>query len=148
MAKQENKVEKDFPFQYAAKFFCTSNIPGTSQTTGAFLPGTYLTVVNIHNPNDYEVKTRKKLASPVQISDYLYSSLKADGVERVTCDQIKDFTIHSIHGFEGFLIIESTHSLDVVAVYTAGQTGGNVVSLDVEAINERRILSPPDETPY
>jgi hypothetical protein len=23
----------DFPFQYAAKFLCTSNLPGTSQTT-------------------------------------------------------------------------------------------------------------------
>ena len=148
MAKQEKKGERDFSFQYAAKFFCTSNIPGTSQTTGAFLPGTYLTVVNIHNPNDYEVKTRKKLASPIQISDYMNSSLKADGVERVTCDQIQDFQIHSIHGFEGFLVIESTHSLDVVAVYTAGQTGGNVVSLDVEAIKERKFLPHPDETPY
>ena len=147
MAKQEKTGEREFPFQYAAKFFCTSNIPGTSQTTGAFLPGTYLTVVNIHNPNDYEVKTRKKLASPVQISDYLYSSLKADGVERVTCGQIQDFKIHSIHGFEGFLVIESTHSLDVVAVYTAGQTGGDVVSLDVEAIKERRVLPHADQTP-
>ena len=147
MAKQGKKEGRDFPFQYAAKFFCTSNIPGTSQTTGAFLPGTYLTVVNIHNPNDFEVKTRKKLASPIQISDYLVGSLQADGVERVTCDQIQDFKIHSIHGFEGFLVIESTHSLDVVAVYTAGQTGGNVVSMDVEAIKERQFHPRSDETP-
>lgn len=139
MAKQEKTEERAFPFQYAAKFICASNIPGTSQTTSAFLPGTYLTTVNIHNPHDHEIKMRKKLASPIQISDYLAGSLKADGVERVVCDQIQDFNIQSIHGFEGFLVIESTHSLDVVAVYTAGKTGGNVVSIDVEEIKERKL---------
>ncbi len=139
MAKQERTKKGTFAFQYAAKFICTSNIPGTSQTTGAFLPGTYLTAVNIHNPHEHEIRMRKKLASPIQISDYLDGALKPDGVERVVCDQIQDFNIHSIHGFEGFLVIESTHSLDVVAVYTAGKTGGNVVSIDVEAIKERKL---------
>jgi hypothetical protein len=139
MAKQEKTEGSVFPFQYAAKFICTSNIPGTSQTTGAFLPGTYLTAVNIHNPHDHEIKMRKKLTSPIQVSDYLAGSLKADGVERVVCDQIQEFNIHTIHGFEGFLVIESTHSLVVVAVYTAGKTGGNVVSIDVEQINERKL---------
>jgi hypothetical protein len=139
MAKQAKTKRGAFAFQYAAKFFCTSNIQGTSQTTGAFLPGTYLTVVNIHNPHEQEVKMRKKLASPIQISDFISSALKPDGVERVVCDQIQDFKIQSIHGFEGFLVIESTHSLDVVAVYTAGKTGGNVVSIDLEEIKERKL---------
>lgn len=137
MAKQKKTKKGAFVSHYAAKFICTSNIPGTSQTTSAFLPGTYMTAVNIHNPHEQEVKMRKKLASPIQISDFIASVLKPDGVERVVCEQIQDFDIHSIHGFEGFLVIESTHSLDVVAVYTAGKTGGNVVSIDVEAIEER-----------
>lgn len=139
MAKQAKTKRGRFAFQYAVKFICTSNIPGTSQTTAALLPGTYMTAVNIHNPHDREVKMQKKLASPVQISDYIPGSLKPDGVERVVCDQIQDFKIQSIHGFEGFLVIESTHSLDVVAVYTAGKTGGNVVSIDVKAIKERAL---------
>lgn len=42
----------EFPFQYAAKLVCTANIPGTSQTTTSFLPGSYQTAVNIHNPNN------------------------------------------------------------------------------------------------
>jgi hypothetical protein len=37
----------DFPFQYAAKFLCTSNIPGTSQTTTSLLPGNYQTVTSM-----------------------------------------------------------------------------------------------------
>jgi hypothetical protein len=81
MKKKEKARERDFPFQYAAKFICTSNIPGTSQTTAALLPGAYLTSVNIHNPHDHEIRMQKKLASPIQISDYITGSLKPDGVK-------------------------------------------------------------------
>ena len=42
-------------------------------------------------------------------------------------------------GFEGFLVIESTDSLDVVAVYTAGGRGEQVASIDVEQIKERKL---------
>lgn len=49
---------------------------------------------------------------------------------------IAHFDLHLIHGFEGFLVIESTHSLDVVAVYTAGTKEG-VTSMDVERVFER-----------
>ena len=138
MAKQTTAV-RSFKFQYAVKFICTSNIPGTSQTTDAFLPGNYQTAVNIHNPQIRKVKMRKKLASPIGISKYFESGLEADGVARITCAQISDFDLHLIHGFEGFLVIESTHSLDVVAVYTAGSTGGQVSSIEVEQIKERKL---------
>jgi hypothetical protein len=50
-------------FQYAAKFLCTANIPGTSQTTTSLLPGSYQTVVNIHNPNKANHKLTKKLTT-------------------------------------------------------------------------------------
>jgi hypothetical protein len=139
MKNQSKNNKSEFIYQYAAKFICTSNIPGTSQTTAAFLPGTYMTAVNIHNPNEKEVRIRKKLASPFQISKFITGSLKPDAVERVACNQVGEFDIQAIHGFEGFLVIESTESLDVVAVYTAGATGGNVVSIDVEDIRERTI---------
>jgi hypothetical protein len=36
-------------------------------------------------------------------------------------------------------VIESTLSLDVVAVYTAGARGGDVTSIDVEHVPERRL---------
>jgi len=135
---QQIKAERNpYRFQYAVKFICTANIPGTSQTTDAFLPGSYQTAVNIHNPHNIKIKMRKKIASPIGISKFIESGLKPDAVERVTCAQINDFGIRLIHGFEGFLVIESTHSLDVVAVYTAGGNQGQVSSIDVEQIRER-----------
>lgn len=132
-------VRNPFGFQYAVKFICTSNIPGTSQTTDAFVPGNYQTAVNIHNPHERVVKTRRKIASPIGISKWLGGSLKPDGVQRVTCAQLRDFGLQLIHGFEGFLVIESTHSLDVVAVYTANGQGQQVSTLDVEQIKERKL---------
>ena len=132
-------IRNPYGFQYAVKFICTSNIPGTSQTTDAFVPGNYQTAVNIHNPQNILVKFRKKIASPIGISKYFDDRLKPDAVERITCAQIRDFGLHLIHGFEGFLVIESTHSLDVVAVYTAAGQGQQVSTMDVEQIKERKL---------
>jgi len=130
----------DFPFQYAAKFLCTSNIPGTSQTTTSLLPGNYQTVVNIHNPNSTTIRFRMKLAlasleSP-QISNFIDGALKPDQAGKVDCGDLRNFELQLIHGFEGFLVIESTHSLDVIAVYTAGTKDG-VTSMNVERVFER-----------
>ena len=139
-------VSPRFAFQYAVKFICTSNIPGTSQTTTSLLPGTYETVVNIHNPNTRAVPFRMKLAvststqiDPPLISSFINESLKPDQATKVDCSRIREFGLHLIHGFEGFLVIESTLSLDVVAVYTAAKNGGEIESMDVEYIRERRL---------
>jgi hypothetical protein len=140
MAKSIKTTTARYPFQYAAKFICTANISGTSQTTDAFVPGNYQTAVNIHNPQEKPIRLRKKLASPIGISKWFDGSLKPDEVQRITCSQLKDFGLHLIHGFEGFLVIESTQSLDVVAVYTACGQGQQVSTLDVEQIKERKLL--------
>ena len=140
MAKSQKLQQTGYPFQYAVKFICTANIPGTSQTSAAVLPGVYQTAVNIHNPQSIRVKLRKKIASGLGISKYFDAILGPDAVQHVNCSQINDFGIRFIHGFEGFLVIESTHSLDVVAVYTAGATGGQVTSIDVEQIRERKLF--------
>ncbi len=140
MAKALKSQRNSYRFQYAVKFICTANIPGTSQTTDAFVPGSYQTAVNIHNPQNILIKLRKKIASPIEISKYFGFSMKPDAVERITCAQLGDFDVHLIHGFEGFLVIESTHSIDVVAVYTAAGTNqGQVTTMDVEQIKERKL---------
>jgi hypothetical protein len=128
-----------YTYQYAVKLICTANIPGTSQTSDGLLPGVYETTVNIHNPNENTAKIRKKLAHPTQISKFKNSEIKPDGAERFVCRNIQDFGITFIHGFEGFLVIESTMSLDVIAVYTAGGRGGEVSTIDVEQIKERKL---------
>jgi len=129
-----------YRFQYAAKFLCTSNIPGTSQTSSAVLPGNYQTAVNIHNPNNQIAYLRKKIAAAGgQISKFFEMKLEPDAVTSVDCGQVSSFGLHLIHGFEGFLVIESTISLDVVGVYTAAPRGGEVASIDVEQIPERKL---------
>jgi len=130
---------KIYHFQHALKFYCTAHIPSTSQTTDTLLPGTCKTAVNIQNPHEIKIKSRKKFASPIQVSKFKTSGLKPDGVERVTCSQIREFDVKTFHGFEGFLVVESRHNMDMTAVYTAGDQEGQVVSIDVQQIKERQI---------
>ena len=126
-------------FQYAAKFICTANIPNTSQADPSVLPGVYRTAVNIHNPQSRPVKVRMKIASAIGVSKFIGSEIKPDGVETVLCAEMEKFDLHLIHGFEGFLVVESMASIDVVAVYTAGENGAQVASIDVEEIKERKL---------
>ena len=131
-------------FQYAAKFVCLTNIRGTSAATTTVLPGAYATVVNIHNPNSEAVGLRKKIAVPGKVSKFFEDKYKLgpDQMTQVDCTQIlKDFGIRFIHGAEGFLVIESPLSLDVIAVYTAGKRAPDdaVQSIEVERVEERRL---------
>lgn len=132
-----------FRFQYAAKFLCTANIPGTSQTTASVLPGSYQTVVNMHNPNRQPTRLRKKIAvaSPVsQTSEFFVDRLAPDQAVKVDCEQIgRDFGMGFVHGAEGFLVIESVQSLDVTAITTAGKVGGEVEGLAVQHVQEREV---------
>jgi hypothetical protein len=144
--KKKALAASKFRFQYAVKFLCTSNVPGTSQTTTSLLPGQYATVVNIHNPTSKTAGFRMKLAAatstqvdPPQISQFIKDALEPDQATKVDCSRISDFGIQPIHGFEGFLVIESALSLDVIAVYTAGKNGGEVESIDVEHVPERKL---------
>ncbi len=140
--KYTAKEKGGFNYQYAAKFICTANIPGTSQTSEAFLPGSYRTAINVHNPHYRPVKFRVKVAFGGKkfISKFITFKLGDDEVMRFVCRDISEkFKINLIHGAEGFLVIESNHSLDVVAVYTAGPVRGDVASIDVEQVKERKI---------
>jgi len=141
-ATRQAIIATQYALQYAAKFICTSNIPGTSQTTDSFLPGKYQTVVNVHNPGRRGTRFRVKIALGGQkfISRWLDVRLGPDEVTRFVCRDIREkFKLPLIHGAEGFLVIESLTSLDVVAVYTAGPLRGDVASIDVERVPERKI---------
>ncbi len=137
MAKSTTPRPPRYKFEYAAKLICTSSVPGTSQNSGSFVPGNYQTVVNIHNPGPRVVKFRMKIASTQGISQFLEHDLGPDKVWTVSCANIRDFNLHLIHGFEGFIVIQSVASFDVVAVYSAAPRGGEVSSIDVEYIRER-----------
>lgn len=135
--------EAEYRYQYAAKLICTAHIIGTSQTSSAVLPGTYRTAVNIHNPDSETARYRVKLVV-AEPSRFIQGHLGPNHGTRWDCDRVTVSFGPFIHGVEGFLVIESTHSLDVVAVYTAGHLGDQVESIDVEQIPERRISKKPD----
>jgi len=74
------------------------------------------------------------------ISKFIDGRVGPDEVTRFVCRDIREkFGMKLIHGAEGFLVIESTKSLDVIAVYTAGPVSGGVSSIDVETVRERII---------
>lgn len=139
--------EPPFRFQYAAKVVCVTNIPGTSAATGSVVPGGYLTVVNIHNPNLGTVRIRMKVAETLLpfVSEFVPTSLDADFATKVDCSNIaQDFGFTPFHGVEGFLVVESSRSLDVTAVYSAADLEeGDVRSLAVERVAQRRIAPRP-----
>jgi hypothetical protein len=141
-----------FRFQYAAKFLCTADLPGTSLRDPAVLPGEYRTIISIHNPQNRSVQLRKKIAltflrgqeQPGQISKFILERLNTDEAIQVDCTEIPvKFGIQFIDtGVQGFLVVESAFSLDVNAVHIAGKNGdqgGEVESIAVEQVRERRL---------
>jgi hypothetical protein len=142
--KSAKAVATRFKFQYAVKFICMSDIPGTSQQSPSLPPGHYSTVANIHNPNARTAVFRMKLAvststeiNPPLISEFITEKLQPDQATMVNCNRIQEFKLRLIHGFEGFLVIESNLSLDVAAVYCAADKSGYITSWDIEYIRER-----------
>ena len=134
----EMKPDGPYRYQYAAKLLCTADIPGTSQTSSAVLPGMYQTAINIHNPGPKRVRFRVKIVT-AEPSKFVEDGLAPNHATRWDCDRITVAFGPFIHGVEGFLVVESTDSLDVVAVYTAGHVGGQVEALDVKHIRERKL---------
>ena len=136
-----------FPFVYEAKFFCTGNIPGTSQTTPSVAPGAYFTAISAHNPSRLPVRMRQRIAitfpavsgEPGDVSAVVLATLPPGAALQVDCDRITGgaFGFEPIHGVEGFLFIESNRSMSVQATYTAHSEG--FTSIAVEQVEERSL---------
>ena len=144
--------EAKFKFRYAAKFVCGPN-PGATERV---LPGDYATAVNIHNPNNKSIVLRKKIAltfppavqAPGAVSAAIEDELGPNQALEVDCGEIPSGFFAEPPGppyIKGFLVISSTRRLDVTAVYTAGPLGGQVSSIDVEHIPERKIKGDNDD---
>jgi len=165
-AAQAKDEDRRFKFQYAAKIVCGCD---PQPAIPRIIPGQYATSVNIHNPSGREATLRKKLALtfpapeiphgrqvPGRVSDFLNDRLGPDEALQVDCAEMpSDFFPGGGFGgsvdppyIEGFLVIESTRSLDVIAVYSTGVFDEpscpgvgdlNVKSMDVEDVRERKI---------
>jgi len=135
-------------FEYAAKVVC-----GEARERGEPLaPGFYFTEVNVYNPHDRPVRLRKRLMLSVppgrqQEGEVVLDELHALGPERalaVDCGYLGPHVeqVHSGSYFTGFLVIESTASVDVTAVYTtAGSQESTAPAIAVEQVKERTKVS-------
>ena len=136
-------------FEYGAKLVCgLQRDPSDMRLTR----GAYATTINIHNPNEGEVKFSKKLAftfppeeqNPGEVREIGEHVLGPDQALAVDCidiqRQLGQFPRPYI---EGFVVIQSRESLDVSAVYTSAAVDANgrptaQSGIDVEQISERQ----------
>jgi hypothetical protein len=139
-------------FQYAAKTLCT--LAGDVGFGDAFAPGRYRTVINIHNPTERKIEIARKFALAIQpgepagefsITPYKSLILEPDQAVAYNCFDISSFycpirgvCVH-FTAIDGFLVVNSPVELDVVAVYTAHPKGGEVSTLDTQAVAGRRM---------
>jgi hypothetical protein len=145
-------------FEYAAKFIC--GVQGDRDDL-RLARGLYATEVNIHNPNDFLVRiSKKKLAltyppgeqRPGEVLNLEPHGLKPDTAVAVDCLHVRNKlfggTLPAPY-ITGFLIVQSTASLDVTAVYTTSflNEQDRLVGppgIHVEQIKERQRSVRPD----
>jgi hypothetical protein len=124
-------------FQYAAKFVC-------GKSAGEVVaPGVYFTAVNVHNPTYKTIRLAVKVAvalpglKPGPVSKFYDAKLGPDEALEIDCADI-----HKLAGtndfLKGFVVIESEIELDVVTVYTAAGSEGQVETLHTERVSPRR----------
>jgi hypothetical protein len=130
------------PFQYAAKVIC-----GLNKKEGMIAHGVYETVVNIHNPDREVQKIKFKVAVAGEAKDGTISGfttdvpIKGDAAQFYGCTEFHKFSgVPAATLIDGFFVIESPKSLDVVAVYTTNDVDGKgVPAIAVERVFERTI---------
>lgn len=138
-------------YQYAAKVVCSLLLP---HQDGTLARGTYRTTVNIHNPTNKQITVAAKVAlatqfgsepGPFGVTPFKEAVLQPDGAVGVSCFDVAGYFC-PIDGvcvdfafLEGFLVIKSPVPLDVVGVYTARHTDGEVESIDVETVQPKQV---------
>ena len=139
-------------FEYAAKLVCGDQPDPKSHRLAR---GTYATTVNIRNPGPSRATFFKHLAlthppggqRPGRVTSPLRDTLRQDQALAVDCDDIRDRVFAGkLPGktVEGFVVVRSPVSLDVVAVYTtttldAKKKAKDQGGIDVERVHEREI---------
>ncbi len=135
-------------FQYAVKFVCGKS-PGE-----VVAPGVYFTAINVHNPTNRVIGFKKKfvIAPPLEKPGPppRVSSVAEFGPDIALEIDCQDILRHLVVGEEptptflkGFVVIVSGVQLDVVAVYTAAGSTGQVETLYIERVPPRVVNRLP-----
>jgi len=137
-------AQEPFRFQYSAKVVC-GPYRDASARSQVLVPQLYATTINIHNPDPRKpIKLSKKLVlteppghqKPGPIMRLGEDELGPDGALATDCADLRSRlppTAPPLPAFfEGFVVVQSLDSLDVVGVYTAPG------AIDVVPVPERR----------
>jgi hypothetical protein len=146
------------PFVYSVKFICGTQNPTTAATPCTPVrQGIYSTEVNIHNfhPPGTPPAVINKLAlllvhNDVPVGREPRVALAAPPFANINlqpgtatmddcCSLLGPLNLSLAQLNIGFLVIQSTVSLNVTAVYTATDLHSASISIDVQSINERQI---------
>jgi hypothetical protein len=149
-------------YQYTAKFICGEVKPSTGQNVYNMpSQGDYRTLVNIHNPQSWNVTITKKVViaseeeprnpiKPVYGRPYI---LQPDYAFRMDCNDIYTILGTSIVPgtfIEGFVVLfpsSLSRPIDVTALYTASPAfGAGVSTMHTEVIKPK--VSIPTTTAY
>jgi hypothetical protein len=145
-------------FVYSVKFICgTQNPPTTSNPCTPVRQGIYSTEVNIHNfhPVGTPPAVITKLALLLVHNDAPVGreprfAPAAPPFANITlqpgtatmddcCSLLGPLNLSLAQLNIGFLVLQSTVSLNVAAVYTATDLHSGSISIDVQSINERQV---------
>ena len=146
-------------YQYAAKVVCSLMLP---HQDGTLAKGTYRTIVNMHNPGKKPLTIAAKVAlsadfgsdpGPFSVTPFKKAELAPDGAMKLSCFDIAGYFC-PINGvcidfafLEGFVVIKSPEPLDVVSVYSARHSDGEVETMDVDAVQPRQIREAVEIAP-
>jgi hypothetical protein len=146
LAHYQAQIAKRTVLQYAVKFVC-----GKSGDAGIVAPGVYFTAINVHNPLYKSVGFRVKVAIGLPglkagpVSRFINTKLGPDEALEIDCPDIQKIAGQRSDFAKGFVVIESSTELDVVAVYTASGSTGQVETLHTERVPARRVeVGTPD----
>ena len=139
LAHYQAQFARPQAFQYATKFVCGKS-PGR-----IVAPGVYFTAVNVHNPTYRAIRFRVKVAvalpglRPGPVSKFVDAKLGPDEALEIDCPDISKIAEAREDFLKGFVVLESPVELDVVAVYTAAGSDGQVETLHTERVPARRV---------
>jgi serine protease len=139
-------------YEYAAKLVCGPQLDARSMRLAL---GFYATTINVHNPGSEEATVVKTLAltvppggqRPGEVLRIAEDKLGPEQAMAVDCEDIRDRAFGGkapAPYIEAFVVIRSTRSLNVTAVYTTATVSQDGVaknhsSIHVEQIQERAI---------
>lgn len=123
--------------EYAVKVVCGKQDPSSDILAG----GRYFTAVNVHNPRKATAILRRKVAiagpgEPGRVSGFVDMRLRSDEALEIDCRLVHRQA--DAEWVKGFLVIQSTQELDVVAVYTTSN-GDFATSFHTERVPVRSI---------